>query len=80
MIKVADLVKGDKKAYFQHYRQGNLMYKTSDGFEFPVPVSETNDATFPAEIKAITLMRWIRKQVDYINLVDPPGGGTPNDD
>lgn len=80
MIKVSDLVKGDKKATFQYYRQGNLMYQTDDGFLFPVPVSETNDATFPKETKAITLMRWIRKHVEHVNLVDPPGGGTPNDD
>lgn len=66
MLEVADLVKG-KKVTFQHYRQGVLMYKTEDGFEFPVPMKETGDATFNREDKAIFFMRWIRKQVDVVN-------------
>ena len=67
MIRVADLVKDNKKATFQYYRQGNLMYKTDDGFEFPVPLTDTNDATFAAQDKAIFFMRWIRKQADIVN-------------
>lgn len=66
MITVAALVKG-KEVYFKYYRQGNLMYETECGFEFPVPLSDTNDATFPAKEKAIFFMRWIRKQVDLVN-------------
>ena len=64
-ITVSDLVKG-KKATFQFYRQGNLMYQTEDGFEFAVPMSDTNDSTFFNEHPAIELMRWIRKQVEVI--------------
>lgn len=62
---IADLVKG-QTATFQYYRQDVLMYKTTDGFEFPVPISDTNDATFPAEDKAIFFMRWIRKQLELV--------------
>ena len=64
-VSVGDLVK-NKKAKFQYYRQGNLMYTTEDGFEFPVPMTDTGDSTFYDEHPAIELMRWIRKQVDLI--------------
>lgn len=67
MLSVSELVKG-KTVEFQYYRQGNLMYKiVGDDFEFPVPLTDTNDATFPAKEKALFFMRWIRKQVDLIN-------------
>jgi hypothetical protein len=66
MIELSDLIKG-KMVYFKYYRQGNLMYQTECGFEFPVPIVDTNDATFPDEEKAILFMRWIRKQVNLVN-------------
>jgi hypothetical protein len=66
VIKVSDIVK-NKTVKFCYYRQGNLLYRTEDGFVFPVPISDTNDASFPAEGKAIEFMRWIRKQVDIVN-------------
>ena len=62
---IGDIVKG-KKATFQYYRQGSLMYQTEDGFEFPVPISDCGESTFFNEHPAIELMRWIRKQVDVI--------------
>ena len=65
-LSVSELVK-NKKVIFKYYRQGNLMYQTECGFEFPVPISDTNDATFPAEEKALFFMRWIRKQIELVN-------------
>jgi len=62
---IGDLVK-NKKATFQYYRQGDLIYQTEDGFEFPVPISDCGEATFDKEHKAMELMRWIRKQIDVI--------------
>ena len=65
-MKILDLVKGTT-AKFVCYRDGDLWYRIfADGveFEFPVPVSDTGTGIFPADIKAITLMRWIRKQLD----------------
>ena len=64
-ISIGDLVK-NKMATFQYYRQGNLMYVTTDGFEFPVPLTDTGDSTFYDEHSALELMRWIRKQVELI--------------
>lgn len=66
MPTITELVKG-KSVKFLYYRQGNLMYQTEDGFEFPVPISDTNDATFPNTEKAVFFMRWIRKQLDLVS-------------
>ena len=62
---VGNLVK-DKTATFQYYRQGNLIYMTEDGFEFPVPISDCGESTFFDCHTALELMRWIRKQVDVV--------------
>ncbi len=64
-ITIGDLVKG-KKANFQYYRQGSLIYQTEDGFEFPVPISDCGESTFFNEHPAIELMRWIRKHIETI--------------
>lgn len=61
-MTITEIIK-DATAEFQFYRQGNLYYKTSTGFEFVVPISDTNDATFAHTDKAIFFMRWIRKQL-----------------
>lgn len=54
------MVKDNKKVTFQHYRQGNLYYKTETGFTFPVPISDAGEATFLAEDRALYFMRYIR--------------------
>lgn len=69
------LVKGTT-AEFVCYRDGDLWYRiaepqneteeTTCKFEFPVPVADTGTGIFPASLKAITLMRWIRKHLDRI--------------
>jgi hypothetical protein len=64
-------------AEFVCYRDGDLWYRIictdqaakdeeATAFEFPVPISDTGTGIFPAQIKAITLMRWIRKQLEKI--------------
>ena len=59
MKDIKDLVK-DRTVSFSHYRAGNLYYKV-DGkdFEFPVPISDTGEATFPNKEKAMLFMRYI---------------------
>jgi hypothetical protein len=71
-VTLTKLVK-NTTATFVCYRDGDLWYRiTVEGstepaiFEFPVPVADTGTGIFTAEIKAITLMRWIRKQLDRI--------------
>ncbi len=64
-------------AEFVCYRDGDLWYRiiaadevaTTDRatmFEFPVPIRDTGTGIFPAQVKAITLMRWIRKQLEKV--------------
>lgn len=70
MVTLKDHVSGSVE--FQYYRAGNLMYKTSTGLEFPVPISDTNDATFPRTEKGLLFMRWIRKHLQDNNLMGAP--------
>lgn len=56
----------DKKVTFIYYVENELWYKTEDGFEFPVPISDTGKGCFNVEDKAILFMRWIRKHLETI--------------
>lgn len=69
MLTLKDHVSGPVE--FQYYRAGNLMYKTSTGLEFTVPVDDTNDATFPRTEKGIFFMRWIRRHLNQQNKFTP---------
>lgn len=65
-MNITEMVKDKKKARFSFYRDRELWYKTVDGFEFPVPVSDIGNATFLAEHRAIELMKYIRKHMEMI--------------
>lgn len=62
-MNIKDIVK-NATASFQYASDGNLWYKTSTGYEFPVPFTDTKGGVFKAEDKAIFFMRWIRKHVE----------------
>ncbi len=62
-MTLKEIVK-NKKARFKFYKDGELWYETEDGFDFPIPISDTGTGIFDAEEKAIRLMRWIRKQLE----------------
>ena len=66
MHNLKDMVSGGKLVTFTHYFDGNLWYKTEDGFSFPVPVSDIGTATFLASDRAMLFMRYIRKHLDTI--------------
>ena len=66
MLSLKEMVKDQKKVHFSFYRKGELWYKTEDGFEFPVPISDCGDAVFLNEDKAILFMRYIRKHLENI--------------
>ncbi len=53
-------------AKFSFYRAGNLYYTTDSGLEFPVPLEDTDGATFLSEDKAIFFMRWIRNHLQTL--------------
>jgi hypothetical protein len=63
-MNIKDHVKGNSN--FTFYRAGNLWYVTDIGLEFPIPISDTDGATFPSEMKSLTLMRWIRKHLSML--------------
>ena len=61
-MTIKDMVKDGKTATFSHYKDGDLWYVTDvEGYEFPVPISDIGDATFPRVEKCLFLMRYIRK-------------------
>ena len=64
MSTLKALVSGDKRVHFQFYRKGELWYKTDDGFEFAVPVSDAGDGVFLASDRAMLFLRYIRKQLE----------------
>lgn len=59
------MVGGDKKVKFRRLADEQMFYQTEDGFEFPVPLTETVGAVFLSEDKASLFMRWIRKEIAY---------------
>jgi len=60
---IVSLIKG-KRVKFKRYVKGNLWYEIEgENFEFPVPVSDAGDATFPVEDKAEMYMRYVRKHL-----------------
>jgi len=61
-----DLVSNNKKVTFLRYQNQELWYRCEDGFEFPVHISDTGEAAFLPEDKALYFMRWIRKHLDFL--------------
>lgn len=73
MSKVKEIVSGNV-AKFSFYRKGELWYTIRYGdneiFSFPVPIDDTEDATFNREEKALLMMRYVRK---YLKEVEKTG-------
>jgi len=64
--KIKDIVKGNM-AHFSFYRSGNMFYTvTAHGVKwmFPVSLEDIGGASLFSEMKAITLMRYIRKALE----------------
>ena len=66
MLNIKDMVKDNKQVTFVHFKEGELWYRTEDGFEFPVPVADVGNATMLAKDKALLFMRYIRKHLDML--------------
>ena len=64
---IKDLVRDNKKVSFVRFQNNELWYRCENGFEFPVPVSDTGDAAFLPEDKALVYMRWIRKHIAFLH-------------
>lgn len=65
-MTLKDRVGKDKRVKFKHYSQGDLWYVCDDGFEFPVPITDTGTGVFQAEDKAILFMRYVRKHMEML--------------
>lgn len=66
MKTLKEIVSNNAKVHFNFYRKGELWYVTDCGFDFPVPIEDTGDASFMKEDKAMLFMRYIRKQLDIV--------------
>lgn len=75
MNTITEMVSDGKKVRFVRYRHKELWYVTETGFEFPVPIEDTEDATFLGEDKAIFFMRYIRKHLNNIEAGKVQSGG-----
>lgn len=63
-----------EQAKFVKYEDGKLWYQiiwTGEDraylFDFPIPVTDAGGGSFTTVEKALTLMRWIRKHIEYLN-------------
>ena len=65
-MHIKERVSAGKMVRFVRYQDSELWYVTDDGFEFPVPISDTGTGVFAAEDKAILFMRWIRQQMSLL--------------
>lgn len=60
-MSIKDMVSNNKIVTFVRFQHDELWYVTECGFEFPVPLNDTNGAAFYNTDKAMLFMRWIRK-------------------
>lgn len=63
-MDIKHMVGNNKIVKFVRYREGEFIYVTECGFEFPVPISDIGTATLLAQDKAILFLRYIRKHVE----------------
>lgn len=68
-MKIIDVVKNENMATFSHYCGGNLYYTVMVNgniylFNINTEPKEVGTGDFYKEMKAITLMRWIKKCID----------------
>jgi hypothetical protein len=66
MRTLKEMVSDNQSVFFVRYREGDLFYRTTCGFEFPVPTAEAGGAEFLVQDKALLFMRYIRKEIERI--------------
>jgi len=65
-LKMTNIVRNNNPAHFSFYRAGHVYYAVEvDGqkYVFPLALEDVGNASLFATMKAITLMRWIRKSI-----------------
>lgn len=73
-MNIKDFVTKGNSARFDSFRAGVFYYNvanviTCDLYEFQVPIEDTGGATFKAEERTVTMMRWIRKSIENNTLI-----------
>ena len=68
MRSLKEMVSNNQVVIFTRYRDGELFYRTECGFEFPVPIADAAGAEFLAQDKAMLFMRYIRKEIQRIDV------------
>jgi hypothetical protein len=66
-LKILDIVRNNNMARFSFYRNGNMFYTVNVNgavYQFPVSLEDIGGASLFADMKAITLMRYIRKALE----------------
>lgn len=63
-MKLIDMVKDKQKVRFLYFRLGEMWYSTENGFAFPVPVAEVDNATLSPEEPAMLFMKFIKRQLE----------------
>lgn len=65
-----------EQANFVRYEDGKLWYQiiyternTQIVWDFPIPVDDAGGGSFGTVEKALTLMRWVRKHIEFLNEV-----------
>ena len=76
-MKITDIVRNNNSAHFSFYRAGHIYYNVEVGgqiYVFPIALQDVGNASLFATMKAITLMRWIRKSLAEGTFVKSNGG------
>ena len=74
-MELKEVIKDNNRASISHCVAGVIYYTVKvDGktYQFPIDMNDKDDvgtATFPVELKAITLMRYIRKAIEKEEFV-----------
>lgn len=55
------------KVNFLKFVNRELWYVCDDGFEYPIPLEDTDGAEFEPSDKGLFHMRWIRKHMEVID-------------
>ena len=65
-MDIREMVKGDKRVTFIHYKDSELWYSTECGFEFPVPLEDVGDSTLNATESAMLFVKYIRAHLKVV--------------
>ena len=62
------MVSNGQNVAFVRFKHGRLWYSTECGFEFPVPPEDiTGESEVQLVEKAMSMMKWIRKHLEFVN-------------